>query len=115
MASQATGAGFPPALSDTSGPDFDDSFPTIADDGVAYVGFGDQFWAINPDGSVRWTLTSTSESAFTGSVPLLRDDGILFISEQDRRIIGVKTNGGVMSETGWASFRHDGRRTKFTP
>jgi hypothetical protein len=106
---------FPPSVRETISPDFDDPFPTVADDGIAYVGFGDQFWAINPDGTIRWTLTSTVENAFTGSVPLLRDDGILLISEQSRRIIGVRTNGGRMSETGWASFRHDGRRTKFTP
>jgi hypothetical protein len=106
---------FPPTYDETRHEDRDDPFPTVADDGVAYVGYGDQFWAINPDGSIRWTITSTVESAFTGTVPLLRDDGILLISEQGRRIIGVRTNGGQMSETGWASFRHDGRRTKFTP
>ncbi len=106
---------FPGDFYETRHEDRDDPYPTVADDGISYVGYGSQFWAINPDGSIRWTLTSTVESAFTGSVPLLRDDGILLINEQSRRIIGVKTNGGRMSESGWASFRHDGRRSKFTP
>ncbi len=95
--------------------DFDDPYPTVADDGVAYIGYGDSFWAINPDGSIRWSLRSDIPSAFTGTVPLLRADGILLISEKSRRIIGVRTNGGQMAASGWASFRHDGRRTNFTP
>jgi hypothetical protein len=106
---------FPPDFGSTRHEDHDDPYPTVADDGVAYVGYGDQFWAIEPDGNIRWTVTSTVENAFTGSVPLLREDGILLINEQSRRVIGIKTNGGKMSETGWSSFRHDGRRTKFTP
>ena len=93
----------------------DDPYPTVADDGVAYVGYGDQFWAIDPSGGIRWTVTSTFSNAFTGTVPLLRDDGILLISEGNRRILGIKTNGGQMPEDGWPSFRHDGRRTNFTP
>ena len=88
---------------------------TVADDGVAYVGFGDAFWAIDPGGSVRWTLTSTIENTYTGSVPLLRDDGILIINRGSRDIIGVRTNGGQMTDAGWPSFRHDGARTNFTP
>lgn len=106
---------FPPEFGSTRHEDRDDPFPTVADDGVAYVGYGDTFWAINPDGSIRWTHTSTIENAFTGTVPLLRDDGVLLISEKSRGIVGLRTNGGRMSETGWASFRHDGRRTNFTP
>jgi hypothetical protein len=93
----------------------DDSYPTVADDGVAYVGWGDRFWSIDPGGHVRWTLTSTIEHAFTGTVPLLRDDGVLLISYGSRTIKGIRSNGGKMSLQGWASFRHDGRRTKFTP
>ncbi len=94
---------------------FDDPYPTVADDGVSYVGYGDTFWAINPGGQLRWTYTSTMPDAFTGSVPLLRDDGVLLINEGSRRIIGLRTNGGQMSDRGWASFRHDGERTNFTP
>lgn len=93
----------------------EDPYPTVADDGVAYVGYGDHFWAIDPGGDIRWTLTSTVPNAFTGTVPLLRDDGILLINDQSRQIIGVRTNGGQMSNAGWASFRHDGERTNFTP
>ena len=94
----------------------DDPFPTVADDGIAYVGYGDSFYAINPGGGIRWSITSTlSEDAFTGTVPLLRNDGVVLINEASRRIIGVRTNGGRMSDSGWASFRHDGRRTNFTP
>ena len=95
--------------------DHDDPYPTVADDGVAYVGYGDRFFAIDPGGTIRWTLTSTIPNAFTGTVPLLREDGILLINETSRQIIGVRTNGAQMSDVGWASFRHDGRRTNFTP
>jgi putative pyrroloquinoline-quinone binding quinoprotein/slime mold repeat-containing protein len=93
----------------------DDPYPTVADDGVSYVGYGSSFFAIDPGGHIRWTLTSTVPNAFTGTVPLLRDDGILLISEDQRLIRGIRSNGGKMSQTGWASFRHDGRRTNFTP
>lgn len=75
----------------------------------------DRFFAINADGSLRWTYTSSLANAFTGTVPLLREDGVLLINEGSRKIIGIRTNGGKMSNQGWASFRHDGRRTKFTP
>jgi hypothetical protein len=93
----------------------EDPYPTVADDGVSYVGYGDQFWAIEPGGRIRWTLTATVPNAFTGTAPLLRDDSVLLISQQDRSILGVKTNGGKMSQAGWATFRHDRRRTNFTP
>lgn len=93
----------------------DDPYPTLADDGVAYVGYGDHFWAIDPDGGIRWTLTSTVPNAYSGTVPLLRDDGVLIISEGSRKLIGIRTNGGRMVDEGWSSFRHDNRRTNFTP
>ncbi len=93
----------------------DDPYPTVADDGITYVGYGNRFWAINKGGGLRWTLTSTAENGFTGTVPVLRDDSILLISDGSRGVVGVKTNGGKMSESGWASFRHDGRRTNYTP
>lgn len=106
---------FPPNFRDARHEDFsDDPYPTVADDGVAYFGYGDRFWAINPDGDIRWTLTSTV-NGFTGSVPLLRDDDILLINEGSRRIIGVKTNGGRMDTRAWSSFRNDAQRTNYTP
>jgi hypothetical protein len=101
---------------DTRSRDYgDDPFPTVADDGVTYVGYGDRFWAIDPGGRIRWTLTSTMPDAFTATVPLLRDDGVLLIHEGSRKLLGVRTNGARMSQSGWASFRHDNRRTKYTP
>ncbi len=107
---------FPEEWGMTRHEDFsEDPYPTVADDGVSYVGYGDHFWAIDPGGGIRWTLTSTNPSAYTGSVPLLRDDGVLLINDGSRNIIGVRTNGGQMSSSGWASFRHDGERTNFTP
>jgi len=93
----------------------DDPYLTVADDGVAYVGYGDQFWAIDPGGQIRWTLTSTLAHGFTGSVAMVRDDATLLISEGHRRVLGVKSNGARMSQAGWPTFRHDGRRTNFTP
>lgn len=92
----------------------DDPYPTVADDGVTYVGYGDTFWAIDPGGDVRWTLTSTV-NGFTGTVPLLRDDGVLLLSTTSREIIGVKTNGGRMDTEAWSSFRNDTRRSNYTP
>lgn len=109
---------FPSDFGMTRHEDFrDDPYPTVADDGITYVGYGDTFWAIEPSGGgIRWSFTSTlSPNAFTGTVPLLRGDGVLLVSEASRRIIGIRTNGGRMSEDGWASFRHDGRRTNYTP
>ena len=101
---------------DTRAEDFsDDPYPTVADDGITYVGYGDHFWAIERGGEIRWTLTSTNPAAFTATVPLLREDGVLLMSRGSREIIGVRTNGGQMSEAGWASYRHDNDRTNFTP
>lgn len=102
-------------LDETLATSEDDPYPTVADDGIAYVGYGNQFWAIDPGGRIRWTLTSSVPNAFTGTVPLLRDDGVMLISEDERLIRGIRTNGGKMSSAGWASFRHDRRRTNFTP
>jgi hypothetical protein len=107
---------FPFDFAETRHEDFgDDPYPTVADDGITYVGYGDTFWAIDPGGTIRWTHTSTVENAFTGTVPLLRNDGVLLISEKSRGIVGIRTNGGRMSDDGWASFRHDNERTNFTP
>lgn len=92
----------------------DDPYPTVADDGVAYVGYGNRFWAIEPGGAIRWTLEDTVNS-FTGTVPLLREDGILIISRGSRTLIGVRTNGGKMDSQAWSSFRNDARRTNYTP
>lgn len=108
--------GFPGDVQSTRAEDSgDDPYPTVADDGISYVGYGDSFWAIEPGGEIRWTLTSTDPAAFTATVPLLRNDGVLLMSRGGREIIGVKTNGGQMSEAGWASYRHDNDRTNFTP
>lgn len=94
--------------------DHDDSYPTVANDGVSYYGIGDRFMAIDPGGRLRWTVKS-STAAYTATVPLLRNDKILLINDGDRGIIGIKTNGGVASDKGWSGFRHDGRRSKYTP
>ncbi len=107
---------FPPDPDDARAEDVSaDPYPTVALDGVTYVGYGDQFWAIRPGGELAWTLSSTIANAFTGTVPLLRTDGIMLISRGARTIIGVRTNDAQMSPEGWASFRHGGRRTNFTP
>lgn len=107
---------FPRGFIETRSRDLgDDPYPTVADDGVTYVGYGEQFWAIDPGGQIRWTYTSTLPDAFTATVPLLRDDGVVLVNEGARRVIGLRTNGGRMSADGWASFRHDGRRTNHTP
>ncbi|MBK8013619.1 MAG: hypothetical protein IPK13_19985 [Deltaproteobacteria bacterium] len=107
---------FPEERWTTRAPDsYADPNPTVADDGVAYIGYGDRFFAIDPGGHVRWTLTGDEPNTFTGTVPLLRADGIMLISFGDREIVGVRTNGGRMSDQGWASFRHDNRRTNYTP
>ena len=93
----------------------DDPSVTVASDGVAYVGYDTKLWAIDPGGNIRWTYTSTIPDAFTGAVPNLRDDGVLVISEGARRFIGIKTNGGTLTSDGWPAFRHDNRRTNYTP
>ena len=67
---------------------FDDPYPTVADDGITYVGYGDSFWAIEPGGRIRWTLTSTNPAAFTATVPLLREDGVLLMSREAERSSG---------------------------
>jgi hypothetical protein len=106
---------FPPRAEDARHEDFfDDPYPTVADDGVTYVGYGDRFWAIDPGGGIRWTLTDVV-NGFSGTVPLLRDDGILWISRGSRSVVGVKTNGGRMDTQAWSSFRNDARRTNYTP
>jgi hypothetical protein len=106
---------YPADPTDARHEDFnDDPYPTVADDGVTYVGYGDRFWAIEPGGEIRWTLTSTV-NGFSGTVPLLRDDGILLISRGSREIIGVRTNGAGMDVQAWSSFRNDARRTNYTP
>lgn len=106
---------YPADPTDARHEDFnDDPYPTVAEDGVTYVGYGDRFWAIDRGGEIRWTLMSTV-NGFTGTVPLLRDDGILLISRGSREIIGVRTNGAGMDVEAWSSFRNDARRTNYTP
>lgn len=93
----------------------DDPYIAIAEDGVGYVGYGDQFWAVNPGGDVRWTVTSTLPHGFTGTAPLIRDDNTLLVTDGHRRVLGIRTNGAKLAQDGWPTFRHDNRRTNFTP
>lgn len=107
---------YPMSYRDARAEDFnDDSSITVAEDGIAYYGVGTQLMAIHPGGDLLWTHASTTTNAFTASVPLLRKDGVLLLNDGPRSVVGVRTNGAVISDRGWSSYRHDPRRTNYTP
>lgn len=59
--------------------------PSIDKDGTIYVG-GEELYAINPDGTMKWAIPLGTGHSITGSSPAISADGII--------IVGTRINTG---------------------
>jgi outer membrane protein assembly factor BamB len=71
--------------------------PAIGEDGTIYVGTN-KLYAINPDGSVKWTFDLDSESSITHSSPAISADGTIYFGTNigegfGGEIIAVNSDG----------------------
>ena len=68
-----------------------DSTPAVAVDGMIYVGtFSGKLWAIDTNGFVRWTFTTSSE---VRSSPAIGADGTIYFGSRDRNLYAVNPRG----------------------
>ncbi len=69
--------------------------PVMGVDGTLYLssGYGDginrKFHAVNPDGTVKWTIAEVYGSAAVGA------DGIIYVASYDGKIVALNPNGGI--------------------
>ena len=71
--------------------------PSIANDGTIYCG-SDDLYAINPNGTYKWTFYLDSNENIEGSSPAISADGTIYIGTEigdaaGGRIIAVNSNG----------------------
>ena len=62
----------------------------IGDDGTIYTG-GDELYAINPDGSLKWSFDSGSR--LTLSTLATARDGTVYFGDQNGDLFAVDSNG----------------------
>ena len=71
----------------------DEKCPAIGDDGTIYIGGDTDFYAINPDGSIKWEYHFTSGS-YTYTSPAVGPDGIIYYCRSNT-CYAFNTNGTV--------------------
>jgi len=65
--------------------------PAIASDGIVYIGDGNgHFCAVNPDGSLKWTITMEAYS----SSPALATDGTIYVGAYDNKLHALNPADG---------------------
>ncbi len=70
------------------------SSPTIAGDGTIYIGCDDSaLYAVNPDGSLKWTHIAIGPWAAFHSSPALGGDGTIYIGCDDRYLYAIHPGG----------------------
>jgi len=62
----------------------------IASDGTIYIYAGWTFYALNPDGTLKWTRYMGNS---TRSTPAIGDDGTIYVGSNDYRLYAINPNG----------------------
>jgi outer membrane protein assembly factor BamB len=71
------------------------SSPAIATDGTVYIGTDYHYlFAINPDGTQRWSCFITFSSKIRSS-PAIGADGIIYVGCDDNKLYAVNPDGSV--------------------
>jgi outer membrane protein assembly factor BamB len=71
------------------------SSPVIATDGTIYVGANDsKLYAINPDGTLKWSFTTPAYS-YSGSTPAIGDDGTIYYAGDSQYLYAVDSEGAL--------------------
>jgi hypothetical protein len=67
------------------------SSPVIGADGTIYVGSDDyKLYAINPDGSQKWSFTT---GFYVGSSPAIGADGTIYVGSNDNNLYAINPDG----------------------
>jgi outer membrane protein assembly factor BamB len=73
--------------------------PTFGSDGTIYLGSGGHnFYAINPDGNLKWEISSSNEpnfSNFQTLSPVIGADGAIYFATFDGRLLALNPDGSV--------------------
>ncbi len=70
-----------------------DSSPAIGADGTIYVGSGNgMFYAVNPDGTLKWSYQTGFEIT---SSPAVGDDGTIYVGSHDDNLYAFNPDGTV--------------------
>jgi outer membrane protein assembly factor BamB len=72
----------------------DPSSPVIGPDGVVYIGGGGKLWAVNPDGSTKWTFTPSLAGVV--STPALSSAGYVYILVTSMKKASTQTAADTM-------------------
>lgn len=65
----------------------------IADDGTLYIGSedNDNFHAINPDGTLKWTYTGISDNVYSSAS--IGNDGTIYVGSKDDKLHAINPDG----------------------
>jgi len=74
--------------------------PAINSDGTIYVGSGGKLYAINPDGTIKWTFVTNSGSI---TAPLLDPDGTIYVSCNNGYLYAITPDGTLKLVTSIAN------------
>ena len=76
---------------DTGGGIF--SSPAIGDEGIIYVGSGDDhLYAIQPDGTQKWRFNTGGN---VNQPPAVADDGTIYVGTSDGKVVALNPDGSV--------------------
>jgi outer membrane protein assembly factor BamB len=67
--------------------------PVIDKNGTIYVGGDEKFYAINPDGTVKWVFELTEVVQWFCSSPAIAEDGTLYIGDDDGFFYAIHPDG----------------------
>lgn len=77
----------------TTGGNIQMSSPAIASDGTIYIGSRDnKLYAINPDGSPKWSYATLGE---VFSSPAVEADGTIYVGSVDSKLYAINANGSL--------------------
>lgn len=73
------------------------SSPAVAKDGTIYTGIGNYFYAINPNGTVKWkySLLFPDMNSISISSPCIGSNGIIYFGDSYANIRAINSNGSV--------------------
>ncbi len=81
------------------------STPAVGSDGWIYVGItGGTLFAISPDGSIKWTITTGGDIS---SSVLITPDGLLCFGCNDGKLYAVQLSGGGLADSPWPMYRRN--------
>jgi outer membrane protein assembly factor BamB len=67
--------------------------PAVADDGTIYIGSedNDNFHAINPDGTLKWTYTGITDNVYSSAS--IGSDGTIYVGAKDNNFHAINPDG----------------------